>query len=255
MTGTGNDPAVRRFYIEPDQLCKPEPRITGKDVRHIRSVLRMSPGDGIRVVDGTGGIYAAQIAAFEEDAVRVTNLRPAGSGNESPLELIVAQGILKDRKTDDLVRRLTELGITRYIPVITQRTIARPDERRMEKRLARWRAIAVEALKQCGRSMVPRIDPVMDFPEVLDLAKNADLGIFFWERAQKPLLKDLGERPGSVMLVLGPEGGFTEEEARWAEECGLRAISLGSRILRAETAAVAACTLAQYLFGDLQKSP
>lgn len=246
---------MRRFYIHPEQLDSTEPRITGKDVRHIRNVLRLSPGDTIRLLDGTGRMFDAQIAAFEENAVRVTLLGPVEARNESALELIVAQGFLKDRKMDDLVRQVTELGATKWIPMITERTVARPDAKRMEKRVKRWQAIALEAVKQCGRSMVSEIGSAMYFKEVLGLAGSVDLPVFFWERATTALDQPPEISPGSVLLMLGPEGGFTEAEAGQAEARGLRLATLGPRILRAETAAVTTAALAQYLFGDLQKSP
>ncbi|MBS0014051.1 MAG: RNA methyltransferase, partial [Desulfobacterales bacterium] len=177
------------------------------------------------------------------------------AGNESPLDLIVAQGFLKDKKMDDLVRHLTELGVTRWIPMITRRTVARPDARRMKKRMERWQVIALEAIKQCDRSMVPDIAPVMDFSEVLTLGATVDLRLFFWEAARAPLAAPGEDGPGSILLLLGPEGGFTQNEAADAEAAGFFAVSMGRRILRAETAAIAACTLVQHVFGDLQKSP
>ncbi|MBS3754980.1 MAG: 16S rRNA (uracil(1498)-N(3))-methyltransferase [Desulfobacterales bacterium] len=246
---------MRRFYIHPEQLDKAEPRITGKDIRHIRDVLRLSPGDTIRLLDGSGRMFDARIAAFEENAVRVALLNRVEARNESALELIVAQGFLKDRKMDDLVRQITELGATRWIPMITERTVARPDAKRMEKRIQRWQAIAVEAVKQCGRSMVPKIDSMTGFKNVLGLAGTVDLPVFFWERATAPMDQPPEIRPASVLLVLGPEGGFTEAEAGQAKARGLRFATLGPRILRAETAALTTTALAQYLFGDLQKSP
>ena len=246
---------MRRFYIHPEQLDKAEPRITGKDVRHIRDVLRLLPGDIVRLLDGSGRMFDARIAAFEENAVRVALLNRVEARYESALELVVAQGFLKDRKMDDLVRQITELGANRWIPMITERTVARPDAKRMEKRVQRWRAIAVEAVKQCGRSMVPEIESMTDFKDVLGLAETVDLSVFFWERATAPMEQPSGTQPASVLLVLGPEGGFTEAEAGQAEARGLHLATLGPRILRAETAALTTAALAQYLFGDLQKSP
>lgn len=244
-----------RFYIDSQQLQKREPRVTGKDVRHIRKVLRLSAGDKIELTDGRGRIFDASIAAFEENAVRVAILNEIEVHNESPLELTVAQGFLKDKKMDDLIRQITELGVSRWIPMITERAVARPDEKRMEKRLGRWQDIALEAIKQCGRSTVPEIDSVMNFSEVIDLSETVDLPVFFWEHAETPIITNPVASPKSVLLMLGPEGGFTAREADLAKRRGLAPATLGSRILRAETAAVAASTLVQYLFGDLQKSP
>ncbi|MFO7861012.1 MAG: 16S rRNA (uracil(1498)-N(3))-methyltransferase [Desulfosalsimonas sp.] len=246
---------MRRFYINPSELDRPEPCITGKEARHLKTVLRLSAGDRIRVTDGAGRICDARIISMEGKTVRVVIENRIEAGNESPLDLIVAQGFLKDKKMDDLVRHLTELGVTRWVPMITRRTVARPDARRMKKRTERWQAISLEAIKQCGRSMVPDIAPVMDFSEVLSLGATVDSGLFFWEQARAPLAATAEDSPGSILLLLGPEGGFTEKEAADAEAAGLCAVSMGCRILRAETAAISACTLVQYVFGDLQKSP
>ncbi|MCF8024550.1 MAG: 16S rRNA (uracil(1498)-N(3))-methyltransferase [Desulfobacteraceae bacterium] len=246
---------MRRFYIDPEQLGKTDPRITGRQVGHIRNVLRLSEGEAIRLVDGTGRVFEAHICGFEKDAVRVTVIRQTEERSESGTELIVAQGFLKENKMDDLVRQLTELGVTRWIPMITERTVARPDAKRLQKRLNRWQSIAVEAIKQCGRNTVPEITSAIEFSEVLELADTVELPIFFWENANSPVYVNSDTRPASVLLMLGPEGGFTEHEADQAKKRGLRFATMGPRILRAETAAVAACSLAQYLFGDLQKSP
>ncbi len=246
---------MRRFYIDPEQLEKTEPRITGKQAGHIRKVLRLTEGENISLVDGTGRIFDARIVGFEHEAVRVVVHGQAEDQSESALELIVAQGFLKENKMDDLVRQLTELGITRFIPMITERTVARPDAKRLEKRIKRWQSIAVEAVKQCKRSKAPTISSAMEFSEVLELANTVKLPVFFWEKANFTIPLNLEAHPPSVLIMLGPEGGFTEYESGQAEKQGFYSATLGPRILRAETAAIAACTLAQYLFGDLQKSP
>lgn len=246
---------MRRFYIDPKQLEKTEPRITGKQAGHIRKVLRLAEGENICLVDGTGRIFDARIAGFEREAVRVVVHGQAEDHSESTLELIVAQGFLKENKMDDLVRQLTELGISRFIPMITERTVAKPDAKRLEKRIKRWQSIAVEAIKQCKRSRAPAISSTMEFSEVLEMANTVELPLFFWEKANFTIPLNLEADPASVLMILGPEGGFTEYESGQAEKHGLCFATLGPRILRAETAAVTACTLAQYLFGDLQKSP
>lgn len=246
---------MRRFYIEPEQLEKPDPRITGKQAAHIRKVLRLPEGEAILLVDGAGSVYNARINGFEQGAVRVTVAGRVQNHSKPVIDLTVAQGFLKETRMDDLVRQLTELGITRWIPMITERTVARPDAGRLQKRVRRWQSIALEAIKQCGRSTVPEISSACSFAEVLELSDTVELPVFFWENADSPIPVNSVNGPGSVLLILGPEGGFSEKEARQAEKKGLSIASLGPRILRAETAAVAACSLAQYLFGDLQKSP
>jgi 16S rRNA (uracil1498-N3)-methyltransferase len=246
---------MRRFYIDPEKIDANELVITGSDAYHISTVMRMSEGDRIFLTDGTGRAFEARIEFMKEQNVGVVIEKKLSPSNESPLEMIVAQGFLKDKKMDDLIRPLTELGMTRWVPTLTRRTVARPDSGRMKKRIQRWQSIAIEAIKQCGRTVVPSIEPLMDFSEVLDYFSNADKKLFFWEQANQPLLNKSFKKPASVLILLGPEGGFTNQEAGMAMDKGCIAVSLGCRILRAQTAAVCSCALTQYLFGDLQKSP
>ncbi|MFW6335196.1 MAG: 16S rRNA (uracil(1498)-N(3))-methyltransferase [Desulfosalsimonas sp.] len=245
----------RRFYIEPGQADRPEPRLTGRQAAHIRKVLRLSEGDRISLVDGTGLAFEARITGVGSDSVSVEITGRTSMQNESGLQIAVAQGFLKENRMDDLVRQITELGAAKWIPLFTERTVARPDKKRMEKRLKRWQSIAMEAVKQCGRSLAPEIRMPAGLGEVLDMARDVDLPLFFHENAGTALPSDPQIRPDSVLLVLGPEGGFTEDEASKARKQGFYFAGLGPRVLRAETAAVTACSLAQYMYGDLQKSP
>ena len=156
---------------------------------------------------------------------------------------------------DDLVRKLCELGVARWIPFFSQRSIARPDASRLAGRSRRWHRIAAEALKQCRRIDLPAIAAACSFNEVLDYSKACDLKIVFWENESAPLRRDIEskEKPsnGKILLMLGPEGGFTRGEIELAQRSGFIVAGLGPRILRAETATLAAVTLVQYLFGDM----
>lgn len=244
---------MRRFFIHPDQLETPAPRITGADVKHIRKVLRHVPGDTILLIDGTGYEYRARIEEFTSDAVTVSVLDSRHAATDSAVEMAVAQGFLKDKKMDALVRHLTELGMTRWIPMVSSRSVARPDNKRMTERMKRWEAIAVEAMKQSGMSRLPVLYPVQGFADVLAMAGDFDTRIIFWEQATAPLVDSQTGPVSKILVLLGPEGGLTTDEASDAQAAGFTAASLGPRILRAETAALAACTIVQYIFGDLKK--
>ena len=171
------------------------------------------------------------------------------------VQITVAQAFLKEKKMDDLVRKLCELGVARWIPFFSQRSIARPDKRRLAGRTQRWRRIATEALKQCRRIDTPEIGEALSFESVLDFSKSCDLKILFWENETNPLSQNFGSdrQPAieKILVMLGPEGGFTKHEVERAENCGFVVAGLGPRILRADTATLAACTLVQYLFGDM----
>jgi 16S rRNA (uracil1498-N3)-methyltransferase len=154
---------------------------------------------------------------------------------------------------DDLVRPLTELGIHCWQPFYASRSVSRPKARGLEKRLERWRQKALEAVKQCRRGRIPSIEPADSLMAVLDASAGFDLKVFFWEG--EPLAVKLPAQPlpspRSILAVVGPEGGFSEDEAKMARQHDFLVCGMGPRILRAETAALAACTVLQYRFGDM----
>jgi 16S rRNA (uracil1498-N3)-methyltransferase len=229
------------------------------DANHVRNVLRLKPGDPVRLFDGRGAEYDARIASISADGVRAAVTGRVRPDTESPLGITIAQGFLKEKKMDTLIRQLTELGIRRWIPFFAERSVARPDSKRLRARKERWEKIAAESLKQCRRSRIPDIGETLSFSEMIEAAAGADLKIIFWEKAagdSRDLfsLSDAGPYT-TVFAVLGPEGGLSEAEVETAVAEGFTTAALGPRILRAETATVAACALLQYFLGDLGKNP
>ena len=248
---------MRYFFIKQSDLADSKAVVKGSDAHHIKNVLRLKIGDEIGLFDGTGLNYETKIVTLLPKSVEVSIIRSFPSTTESNVQITVAQALLKDRKMDLLVRQLTELGITRWIPFIAKRSVPRPDKKRLFTRTERWKKIAKEALKQCKRCCSPEIGTTVSFEEVLNLGKDSDLKIVFWEEESKPVNKDLPvsnvKPPEKIFILLGPEGGFTLKEVEKARKSGFITASLGPRILRAETATIAACTLLQYLFGDMGK--
>lgn len=246
---------MRYFFIEKSEREDSILSITGPDARHIKTVLRMNPGDKIGLFDGKGFEYEAKIVSLSPKRVMVSLIRRFLSTAESSLQIIVAQAFLKEKKMDDLVRKLTELGIAGWIPFFSQRSIARPDKKRLAGRSQRWERISTEALKQCRRKNMLEISEAVTFDEVLGLSKNSDLKIVFWENETTLINRGFGPESdnllNSIMVMLGPEGGFTGQEIERARQAGFVTAGLGPRILRAETATLAAGTLIQYLFGDM----
>lgn len=242
---------LRRFYIDPGEIQKDVPAVTGPDARHISKVLRLKKNDAILLIDGTGYLYEAKITGLSDERVEVAVIRGYLRENEPPVRIIVGQGFLKDRKMDLLVRYLTEIGVTGWVPVFTRNAVPRPEAKRLALRVERWKTIAREAAKQCRRSLPPDILDPVTFDELLEM--EADLKIVFWENETKARLEKPPVRTAltSIMVLLGPEGGFTENEIRRARLAGFATASLGPRILRAETAALAACTLIQHIYGDM----
>jgi 16S rRNA (uracil1498-N3)-methyltransferase len=246
---------MRRFYIDPAEMKNRPPTISGPDIRHMQKVLRHSPGDRVTLIDGTGFEYPAVIETLSRDTASFRIIEKKWSPTASPLEIVAAQAFLKDKKMDDIVRHLTELGFSRWIPFISERSVARPDQHRMTERMRRWEAIAIESLKQCGLSKLPVISPVMTFSDLVNTTEKYDGKIIFWEEEKTPLAELFPDKPGKILALIGPEGGFSSEEVQYAQRAGFKSVSLGPRILRAETAAITSIALIQYLYGDMKKNP
>jgi 16S rRNA (uracil1498-N3)-methyltransferase len=249
---------MRRFFIEPFAATGPTAVLSKTDSKHISSVLRLKSGTGIVLFDGTGTEYEAEIVSASPDRVSVSLLKRIASNSESPVSITVAQGFLKEKKMDDLIRGLTELGINRWMPFFAERSVPRPSAQRLSTRTDRWRTIAREALKQCRRSRLPEILPAGSLNDVIALSVESELKIAFWEKAVESIPAVLNSETGEVhrriFILLGPEGGLTDTEIQSAATAGFKAVTLGPRILRAETATVAACSLIQFLLGDLGRN-
>lgn len=247
---------MRRFYISGDNIANNVPEIVGDDARHIAQVLRMQPGDSVELFDGSGWVYEARLEAVQPQRVQVTLGRRFPSPCESALNLAVATGYLKDKKMDALARALTELGVRRWLPFFARRSVPSPDPKRLNARLARWNKISLEAVKQCERGRSLEIDIHHDTKTLIKAAEPYDLKLLFWERGASDQRLPRNQAPSNVssaFLLLGPEGGFDPQEAATAATAGFEFMSLGPRILRAETAVLSACTLVQHLYGDMGK--
>lgn len=245
---------MRYFFIEPSLVTGPVASITGTEAHHIKNVLRLKPGDGLKLFDGTGFEYEALIIGVSAKDVAVKIQRKLEAAAPPGARIIVAQAFLKEKKMDDLVRKLCELGVARWMPFFSQRAIPKPDARRLADRCRRWQRIATEAVKQCRRIDMPRIGDALSFEEILDFSDGCDLKLVFWENETRRLTKGLASEdnfPQKIMVMLGPEGGFSEQEINMVWNRGFISAGLGPRILRAETATIAAVTLVQYLFGDM----
>ena len=246
---------MRNFYIEPAALKKPIIAIEGSEVQHIKNVLRLKPGDSIRLFDGQGFEYEADIQRLLANRVEIRIRHKYPATKESPIQIAVAPALLKEKKMDRLLRHLCELGITHWVPFIAERSVSRPDPERLTAREGRWNKIVKESCKQCQRARLPEISKIMSFEEVVQYGQTCDLKIVFYENESAALHSLISSSrqpaPKKILLILGPEGGFSDQEIEKVKAAGFVVAGLGPRILRAETATMAACTLIQYLFGDM----
>jgi 16S rRNA (uracil1498-N3)-methyltransferase len=219
---------------------------------HVVHVLRLKAGDTVVVFDGRGNEYEAVITRIAKSGVALNVGERQRIDRESPLAVTLAQGISSGERMDYTVQKAVELGAVGIQPLETSRGVVRLDGVRAQKRLAHWRAIAIAACEQCGRNRVPEVAPVMTLRDWLGQAVHwpaLELRLLLAPRA-RIALRELPGPPDRVTLLAGPEGGFTAEEQRDAERAGFTPLRLGPRVLRTETAAVAALAAMQTLWGD-----
>ncbi len=220
---------AERFYVNCPLVVGPV-LLQGPEAHHLAVVCRLRPGDRVCLFNGDGREYAAEVVAVERRAVALEVDGVAAPVRELPFRLLVAAPVPKGDRAQFLVEKLTEIGVSSFIPLRTERSVVHPREAKLEK-LERY---VIEASKQCGRNVLMRIEPLADWQE-------------FHRRRELPALRVLAHPQGErltwsggqdVALVVGPEGGFTEKEVQQAREAGWRVTGLGSRILRIETAAL-----------------
>jgi 16S rRNA (uracil1498-N3)-methyltransferase len=247
---------MRRFIIQSRSLSGDNPAITGDDAAHIRKVLRLKIGDEIELIDGTGLECDARIVRMATGKVEVSILRRRLPESPSALRLIIAQALLKDNKPDTIIRQITELGIHEWLPFAAHRSVPVLNAQRISSRKDRWEKIAIEALKQCRRSKLLEISDLLTYDAMLTYGRNCDIKLIFWEDESPSRPFELPDANAasvqSVMAIIGPEGGFTPDEIAAARAQGYTTVSLGPRILKADTATLAVSTLLQYGYGDMR---
>jgi 16S rRNA (uracil1498-N3)-methyltransferase len=257
-----------RIFIPDIPTKENQISITGEKARYLVSVLRCKKGDELNVFDGEGNCLRTNILRADRKEVIAGVLERFACDTESPIKIILVQGLLKSQKMDIVIQKATELGVKEIMPVIAERS-----QPRETMKVVRWRKIAEEASRQSGRSMIPVVYEPKEFNQFLaqlaQLRRNRETekgrymemnGFIFWEEGGISLKEAVPKMSLSqirrvtdspIHLVIGPEGGFTKEEVAIAKEKGFIVTTLGRRILRAETAAISAITLIQFLLGDL----
>ena len=250
---------MRRLYLPPEQLipdgAAAVTAVEGEAHRYLSRVLRLAPGDRLVVFDGLGHEWDAEIAAI---TARATSLRLGEQRTTPPPRVAVTllQAMPRNERMDLIVQKTTELGVARLVPVVSARSVA-PPAGAGDSRLRRWRTIAQEAARQCGRADLPIIDAPTTLTAALDEAGNSSgPRLLVWEAAAEhsdstPLRRAFTGAETAVTLLVGPEGGFEPGEAASARAAGFQVVGLGPRILRSETAALVAVALTQAALGEL----
>lgn len=247
---------MRRIFI--GGLLRERLTVTGGDAYHLGRVMRARPGDHIVVADDAGRVGEYRLTGFTDSSVAMELVRRIEERTESPLELILAQCLPKGDKLELIIQKATELGADVIVPLTSDNCVVKYDGRKAQAKQERWQKTASEAGKQCGRGRLPRVLPIRPLAEWLRSAAQGDYGDMLmcmcYENEEQQGIKEFLQRhreAARVAVVIGPEGGFSLAEAALAKELGVAAVSLGTRILRAETAAISAAAIVQYEMGDL----
>jgi 16S rRNA (uracil1498-N3)-methyltransferase len=237
----------RRIHVARGRIAGGRARLEPAEWHYLRGVLRLAPGAPLEVFDGEGGVHEAEVPREGEPLL----LGPGRRADPPRATIWLAFAPPRGDRADWVVQKATELGAVRLVPFEAERSVVRLAGARAEARARRWRRIAAEAARQCGRADVPTVDAPTTFPGALALAPAAFRRLVLFEGGGEPFELGLDRSAPGHLLAVGPEGGFAAGEVSAAAAAGGRVVSLGPRILRAETAALAAVALAQHLLGDL----
>ncbi|MDM8518788.1 16S rRNA (uracil(1498)-N(3))-methyltransferase [Anaerolineales bacterium HSG6] len=237
------------FFIPPNWIAPPEVTLFDNVARQIKTVLRMQEGEQITVLDGSGRSWQVELTQVSQNSVHGRILSMQTLPSESTIAVTLYQGTLKGQKFEWVLQKGTELGVSRFVPLISERSVV-TDITKLVKKNSRWQRIIQEAAEQSKRARLPVLAPPQPFTEAIAARDPVTLTIFPWEESRdvslKQLLGTVNYKPTRISVFIGPEGGFSQIEAEQATQHGLNLVTLGSRILRAETAAIATCAAIFY---------
>ena len=243
---------MHRFFVEPAAISGDLAVLTGPEARHLRAVLRLTPGEAITLFDGRGTIYEASIKQVGKNQV-VCAILAAHTAKQTGPTLHLSQALLLGKKMDLVVQKATELGVAAIHPFTVARCTA---EAGNSARLARWQRIAFEACKQCGRPEPPEVSSPVDLAGLLARETGQAMKLILYEEEETTGLAEIFRArqplPASLIFLVGPESGFARDEVEQAKTAGFLPVTLGERVMRAETASIAAAAILQFLLGGLR---
>ncbi len=239
-----------RFFIDKNILTEDSAILTGDDAHHISRSLRMRVGEELTLCDGEGFDYLCTIEEVDDRTVRCAVTSKEKNCTEPPYRAIVFQGLAKGDRFDTVIQKSVECGAYSIVPVMTKRCTVKLSPSDGVKKCARWNKIAEEAAKQCGRGIIPRVTEPVSFDEAVKMLCELDLPLFCYEEGTSPIKAEIEKHRDAetVGIVIGPEGGFSEEEAAKMASADISATSLGRRILRTESAAPFVLACLSYAF-------
>lgn len=241
---------MHQFFVTPMQVKEDRIYIEGQDVNHIKNVLRMKTGEQLKISDGNNKRYLCEIETMTAQEVSVRIIEEQQVNTELPSKIYLFQGLPKGDKMELIVQKAVELGVYEVIPVATKRAVVKLDEKKAAKKVERWNGIAESGAKQSGRNVIPSVTKVMSYKEALAYAKELDVILIPYELAEgmaetKQVIEGI-KKGASIGVFIGPEGGFETAEVEQAIESGAKAITLGRRILRTETAGLTTLSILMY---------
>ncbi|MCQ2485036.1 MAG: 16S rRNA (uracil(1498)-N(3))-methyltransferase [Clostridia bacterium] len=238
------------FFVSPENITENSVTIIGDDVNHIKNVLRMKVGEKFVANDGNGGSYCCSVSDISDSMIVADILEGQLSNTELPVKLVLFQGLPKADKMELIIQKAVELGVSEIVPVEMTRCVVKLDDKKKKSKISRWQAISESAAKQSGRMLIPEIHDVLSYKNALEYAKNFDVVFVPYECADSmSALKEKLNKIESGMTVgifIGPEGGFEKDEIEKATAAGGKIVSLGKRILRTETASIAALAICMF---------
>lgn len=237
-----------RYFCADDKINNNKVTIEGGDAKHLKTILRAQAGDKISVVSESKE-YIAEIESINKEDIICTLLEEVMTNNETKINITLCQGIPKQTKMETIIQQNVELGVKRFIPLITERTVVKLNEKdREQKKLDRWQKIAKESAKQSKRNIVPIVEDIKTVKQLIEKLKNEEAEVIVpYELEDVKLLKDVLKEPKeNYYIVIGPEGGFDIKEIEMFQEIGAHIVTLGKRILRTETAGVVTSSVVLY---------
>ncbi len=239
------------FFTE-EEINSDKYTVSGEDARHMEKSLRMKVGESVTLVTPSGMEHHSEISQFTPSGVEVRVISKNQTLQEADIRVTLYQCLLKGDKMDFVIQKAVELGVTEIVPVVSSRCVSRPDDKSIRKKVERWQKIALSAAQQSMRGRVPEVTPVLNFAEAVKSAAEKSRGVIFYEgggESLRDLVKE--DKKEDISIFIGSEGGFDLSEVQFAKEHGVVPATLGKRILRAETAPLAALSVIMCLSGNM----